>query len=79
MKSFPLIKELQNPKERVPLAPGVQYKEWSVNVEGRADPVIVHIPVRETENFTNALVEHYKNLDDDALKKILREHRGIRG
>lgn len=79
MKSFPLIKELQNPKERVPLAPGVQYQEWNVEVKGHAESVKVHIPIRETENFTNALVEYRDNLDDDTLKIILREHRGIRG
>jgi len=79
MKSFPLIKELQNPKERVPLAPGVQYQEWSVEVKGHTDPVKVHIPIREKDGFADSLVKHRNHLDDDALKLILREHRGIRG
>jgi len=79
MKEFSLIKKLNHSKaeKQSPMAEGVDYQKYEVEVDGKVQ--IVNIPVREIDNFENAVTEQKNPLTRKSLKLILREHRGVRG
>ncbi len=79
MEEFSLIQKL-NEKEDTkssPLADGVSYQQYEIDVDGVVQ--LVNIPLRETENFEAAIVEYNKPLNRKAMKLFLREFRGVRG
>jgi len=78
MNDFALIEKLNTKKEEntSPLAEGIEYQEYELTVDGKAQSV--SIPLREAENFEKYLTESNITLTRKALKVILREFRGIR-
>lgn len=79
MKSFSLIKELDEKKDAAPadLTESITYQQYELEVDGKIQ--VVGIPIRETEAFENTIVETKDPLTRKSLRRILREHRGVRG
>lgn len=78
MKNFSLIKELDKKQDDEPtsLTENIPYKQYELEVDGKVR--LVGIPVREIEAFENTIVETEEPLTRKSLRRILREHRGIR-
>lgn len=79
MENFSLIQKL-NKKEsekESPLAEGVTYQQYEVDVDGAVQ--VVNIPLRESLNFESAITEQKNPLTRKSLKLLLREYRGVRG
>ena len=79
MKNFSLLKKLNELKDskKLPLAEGIKYQQYELEVDGK--PQIVNIPLKETEQFEKTITKINVPITRKMLKKILREHRGIRG
>lgn len=79
MEDFSLIQKLnkKNSKEDSPLAEGVTYQQYEIEVDGAVQ--VVNIPLREALNFESAITEQKNPLTRKSLKLLLREYRGIRG
>lgn len=79
MEEFSLIQRLneKDDKKPSPLAEGISYQQYEIEVEGKVRNI--SIPLREAENFEDAVTEYEQPLTRKALKLILREFRGIRG
>lgn len=79
MEDFSLIKRLNNIEDDKisPLAEGISYQQYEIEVDGNVQ--LVNIPLREAENFENAITEHKDPLTRKTLKVLLREYRGVRG
>ncbi len=79
MDDFSLIKRLNEKEDNntSPLADGVPYQQYEIDVDGKVQ--LVNIPLRESENFETAITEHNKPLTRKSMKLFLREFRGVRG
>lgn len=78
MKDFPLIRQLDHPEEDKPSSTsGIKYQQYELEIQG--NPRVINIPLRETEAFEQALENLETDLDEDALRTLLRNFRGIRG
>ncbi len=78
MGDFSLIERLNTKKDNTsPLARGVQYQQYEIDVDG--NPQTVNIPLREAENFEAFMVDNNTPLTRKSLKVILRQYRGVRG
>jgi hypothetical protein len=79
MEKFSLIKKLDEIKDAppTPLAKGISYQQYELEVDGKIQ--LVNIPLKETDAFENTIVEEKDPLNRKSLKRILREHRGVRG
>lgn len=75
MSEFSLIKKMSEEPEKRLLPEGVTYKQFTVRVDN-AD-TIVHIPLREAEDFKNRITESEK-ITQRMFKSLMREFRGIR-
>ncbi len=77
---FSLLKQLDElhtqPVEQSPFPKGVEYQEYSLEVEGKDQTIF--IPLRECTAFEAALSSQTKYLTTDDMQEILRVHRGIR-
>jgi len=78
MENFSLIKKLNksDDKKPSPMAEGIKYQQYELEVDGKVQ--VVNIPLRETESFEKTIIETEEPLTRKSLKKILREHRGVR-
>jgi len=83
MNEIPLIKTLntklheKEAEKSSPLAPGIQYQQYELNVDGKTSTV--NIPLREAVRFESYIVETNGSVTRKMLKSLLREFRGIRG
>ncbi len=79
MKDFSLIKRLNEStdEETSPLATGISYQQYEIEVDGVAQ--LVNIPLREADCFETAVTEQKNPLTRKTLKLLLREYRGVRG
>jgi len=79
MEDFSLIRQLdkKNDAEPSPMAEGVSYQQYELEVDGKVQ--IVNIPLKEIEAFEDSVVKIDGTLTRKVLKHILREHRGVRG
>lgn len=81
MNGFSLIKQINEGKKEVvddsPLAAGIQYQQYELEVEGKER--VINIPLREADNFEQAVGELKQDIDSATLKQLLRDFRGIRG
>jgi len=79
MQDFSLIRQLDKKEDTKssPLAEGVSYQQYELEVDGKVQ--VVNIPLKETDAFENTIVETKGSLTRPILKRILREHRGVRG
>ena len=79
-RNFSLLQQLTLEKDKVleqsPLPPGIKYQEYTLEVNGEESTVF--IPLRESAAFERTLSAQTKYLDGDALREILRKHRGIK-
>jgi hypothetical protein len=78
MENFSLIKKLNafeedNPS---PMAEGIKYQQYELDVDGKVQ--VVNIPLRESDAFEKTITETKEPLTRKTLKRILREHRGVR-
>lgn len=73
---LPLIQKMSDPEDVTPplLPEGVAYKQFTVLVE--KEEKIVHIPLRESGNFSDRITEN-KKITSLTFKKLMREFRGI--
>ena len=77
MKDFTFIKSLNETKEeKISPSTGINYQEFFITLEEKELKVL--IPLRESDNFEEALSENIINTTKD-LTKLLRQFRGIRG
>jgi hypothetical protein len=78
MENFSLIKELDKNKdaEAAPLTESIPYQQYELEVDGTIQVVGIHI--KEIEAFENTIVETKEPLTRKALRRVLREHRGVR-
>ena len=67
-------KQVEKPK-RNPFPPGIEYQEYILEIKGVEQTVF--IPLKECDEFEKSLT-HKSSLDDDDLRDLLRQHRGIR-
>lgn len=82
MSSVPLLNQLnkklnEDPVDASPLAEGIEYQEYELEVDGKS--ATVNIPLREASNFEARIVEFVEPLTRKTVKLLLREFRGIRG
>jgi len=79
MEDFSLLQKLnkKQTEKDSPLAEGVTYQQYEVEVDGAVQ--VVNIPLRESLNFEAAITEQKNPLTRKSLKLLLREYRGIRG
>jgi len=77
MTDFSLIERLNKKEDESPLAKGVQYQQYELEVDGKQQTV--NIPLREAENFEEFVVNNNNPLTRKSLKGILRQFRGVRG
>lgn len=79
MENFSLIKKLDEQKDAdpSPLAESIPYQQYELEVDGKVQ--VVNIPIKEIDAFENTIVETKEPLTRKSLKRILREHRGVRG
>ena len=80
MKSnFTLIEKLNTPdiikEDKNPYMHGITYDTYEILVNGKQEEVL--IPLKESDNFEKSLM-NVNSLDENDLRKLLREHRGIR-
>lgn len=78
-QKFSLLKTLgeeEQADEKTPLPKGINYQEYIIDVQGQE--LSVFIPLREYVAFEQSLSD-IESLDRDALRDILRKHRGIKG
>ena len=75
MSEFSLIKKMSEEPVKPLLPEGVAYKQFTIRVEGTDK--IVHIPLRESENFKERVAENTK-ITSRIFKSLMREFRGIR-
>ena len=77
---FSLLQQLdeaqRTPVEKSPFAPGVEYQEYELEVDGKNQNIF--IPLKECTAFEEALSQQTKYLTGDDLRKFLRNHRGIK-
>ncbi len=78
--NFSLLKQLDEarttPPESSPFPKGIEYQEYSLDVEGKDQTIF--IPLRECSAFETALLQQTNSLTSDDICEILRVHRGIR-
>lgn len=78
MSRFSLINDIDDERKKVesrdPNAPNITYQRYDLDVGGK--DVGVLIPVRECDNFEEAVME-VEELSTLKLKKLIREHRGL--
>lgn len=77
---FSLLQRLNeadhSPKEKSPFAPGIEYQEYLLEVEGKDETIF--IPLKECTAFEDALSKQTKYLTREELREFLRSHRGIK-
>lgn len=68
---------MANPSEpkKQKLPEGIAYKQFNIKVDKK--DTVIHIPLRESESFLEALSATDK-LTERTLKQLLREFRGVR-
>ena len=78
MSRFTLINDIDDERKELeakdPNAPNITYQRYDLDVKGQEVGVL--IPVRECENFENAVIE-VEELSSIKLKKMVREFRGL--
>ena len=73
---LPLIQKMSEPEDDTPslLPEGVAYKRFTMRVD--KEEKVVHIPLRESDNFLDRITEK-KKITSLTFKKLMREFRGI--
>lgn len=76
MSKFDLLKQLQTKKKPVKesVTSNISYQEYEFELNKKT--LTVCVPLRESENFENA-IEKTMDLDIDALRDLLRDYRGF--
>lgn len=73
MSDFSLIKKMSEEPVKPLLPEGIAYKRFTI----AALNMIVHIPLRESDAFVQAIAASDK-ITDRVIKSLLREFRGIK-
>lgn len=79
MKTFTLIKQLQEPEDKAksPFPPGIKYQQYELDIQG--DTRRIYVPLREADAFEEEVLQLDEQLTMSTLSKLLRQFRGIRG
>lgn len=79
MNDFSLIKQMSESKDQPesPMPKGVKYQQYEIEVDGKDR--IINIPLRESDNFEDAVGKLAGTVTGKDLKTLLRQFRGIRG
>jgi len=78
MSMFSLIKQLNDVDDtkKTTLAKGVPYQQYDIMVDGVEQ--CVNIPLKEAANFEKQVEKLTTEMTRQALKVLLRNHRGLR-